>query len=385
MGLFDKIFSKKNCDICGGEIGLLGNRKLEDGNCCKECANKLSPWFDERRHSTVEQIKGQLAYREQNRMDLNSFISHEVIGQYYKMYIEMKNGVPYRFVVSSSDNFKDANGDIVLFSNVSSCNADIKENRREIMRTDDKNEKVSYNPPRYEYTYDFYVKLIIDNTPWFDDMSFKVNSYSVKMISEAPLGFGSMSLFGNRTGFDPAYDPKYREYKLMCDTICDYVAAGQRGVAYNNPIGFQPTGNLCVDLANAVMGAAGAVMSAADAGTENPGVVNQGANLQNTGAEAPVKEFWNCSSCGSENTGRFCQGCGAPKPAPAPVSQIAAGGWTCFCGTVNTGRFCEDCGTPKFGMDEIECSECSWTAEPGDSIPKFCPNCGKRFDRNDIR
>ena len=28
MGLFDK----KYCDICGEKIGLLGNRKLEDGN-----------------------------------------------------------------------------------------------------------------------------------------------------------------------------------------------------------------------------------------------------------------------------------------------------------------------------------------------------------------
>lgn len=57
MGLFGKLFEKKECAICGGEIGLLGNRKLEDGNMCKACASKLSPWFDERRHSTVEQIE----------------------------------------------------------------------------------------------------------------------------------------------------------------------------------------------------------------------------------------------------------------------------------------------------------------------------------------
>ena len=56
MGLFGKLFEKKECAICGGEIGLLGNRKLEDGNMCKACAAKLSPWFDERRHSTGAQI-----------------------------------------------------------------------------------------------------------------------------------------------------------------------------------------------------------------------------------------------------------------------------------------------------------------------------------------
>ena len=44
MGLFDK----KICDICGEKIGLLGNRKLDDGNLCKDCAKKLSPWFEER-------------------------------------------------------------------------------------------------------------------------------------------------------------------------------------------------------------------------------------------------------------------------------------------------------------------------------------------------
>ena len=44
MGLFDK----KYCDICGEKIGLLGNRKLEDGNLCKNCAAKLSPFFSER-------------------------------------------------------------------------------------------------------------------------------------------------------------------------------------------------------------------------------------------------------------------------------------------------------------------------------------------------
>ena len=69
MGLFDK----KYCDICGEKIGLLGNCKLDDGNLCKECAQKLSPWFEERRHSTVEEIKRQLAYREQNKELVQKF------------------------------------------------------------------------------------------------------------------------------------------------------------------------------------------------------------------------------------------------------------------------------------------------------------------------
>lgn len=69
MGLFDK----KYCDICGEKIGLLGNRKLEDGNLCKDCARKLSPFFSERRNSTVEDIKRQLAYRAENEKKLAGF------------------------------------------------------------------------------------------------------------------------------------------------------------------------------------------------------------------------------------------------------------------------------------------------------------------------
>ena len=52
MGFFDK----KYCDVCGEKIGLLGNRKLEDGNLCKDCAAKLSPFFSERKFSTVEEV-----------------------------------------------------------------------------------------------------------------------------------------------------------------------------------------------------------------------------------------------------------------------------------------------------------------------------------------
>ena len=80
MGLFDA-FKKKECSICGGEIGLLGNRKLEDGNMCKNCAAKLSPWFSERRSSTVEEIKAQLDYREANKEKVAAFRTTRTLGE----------------------------------------------------------------------------------------------------------------------------------------------------------------------------------------------------------------------------------------------------------------------------------------------------------------
>ena len=80
MGLFDA-FKKKDCEICGKEVGLLGYKKLEDGEICKDCVKLLSPWFDDRRHSTVAQIKEQLAYREENKKNLATFRPAKTFGE----------------------------------------------------------------------------------------------------------------------------------------------------------------------------------------------------------------------------------------------------------------------------------------------------------------
>lgn len=66
--------------MCGEKIGLLQNRKLEDGNLCKGCAAKLSPWFSERRRSTVKDIKEQLTYREENQAAVAAFHTIRTLG-----------------------------------------------------------------------------------------------------------------------------------------------------------------------------------------------------------------------------------------------------------------------------------------------------------------
>ncbi|MBO7356361.1 MAG: DUF4428 domain-containing protein, partial [Lachnospiraceae bacterium] len=175
MGLFGNLFEKKNCDVCGEEIKLLGNRKLEDGNLCKNCASKLSPWFDERRHSTVSQIKDQLAYREANQSKVSAFRSSQVYGQGSKrLYVD---NTACRFTIATEKELSGGNPDILDFSQARSCDLDIKENRHEEKRTVD-GKSVSYVPPRYKYSYDFYVTIRVDN-PYFDDMKFQINSFSV--------------------------------------------------------------------------------------------------------------------------------------------------------------------------------------------------------------
>ena len=117
------------------------------------------------------------------------------------------------------------------------------------------------------------------------------------------------------------------------------------------------------------------------------GFMGNGQNQQNTmvnqpvggmGGQAPAQGGWTCS-CGTQNTGKFCQNCGAGQPAPAQ-----ADGWACECGTTNLGKFCQNCGKPKpAGASLYKCDKCGWTPEDPQNPPKFCPECGDIFDEND--
>lgn len=395
MAFFGKLFEKKVCDLCGGEIGLLGNRKLEDGNCCKECAGKLSPWFDERRHSTVEQIRRQLTAREENRQKLQSWNHDMVYGEYQKLYVKFLGKIPDTFVISSASNYKEANADILQFAHVSSCDADIRESHKELKQKNAQGEEISFNPPRYEYSYEFYVKLMIMGCEYIDDMRFRLNRNTLK-LQTTQRSTGRGLLFNQ--AFDPMHYPEYRELKNELDTVCRIFSCGQRGMPYEGNAATGGDGiqslleqiRTAPDLETAMqLHAALALMTMANPNKDH-------INAQAAQALAEVKnrcmqgnasvnrpaasEQWVCRSCGSQNTGKFCSGCGNPRPAPAQPS-----GWKCFCGTTNTGRFCNECGTSRFEPRQIWCSECSWTIEEEGQVPKFCPNCGKKFNNDDIR
>ena len=195
MGLFDKKF----CDVCGEKIKLLGNKKLEDGNLCKQCAQKLSPWFSDRRHSTLEEIKAQLLYREENKEAVKSFHVTRTIGNNTKVLLDED---ARKFAVTSAKNLVEDNPDILDYGTVTGCSLDIDEDSREIMRKVGE-EEVSYNPPRYEYDYDFDIVINV-NHPYFDEIRFRLNSSSVST--------------GERRGGEGT-SPEYNEYVAMGNEI----------------------------------------------------------------------------------------------------------------------------------------------------------------------
>ena len=216
MGLFGKIFEKKECSVCGGEIGLLGNRKLEDGNLCKECAAKLSPWFSDRRNSTVAEIQEQLVYREDNKKAVEAFNTTCSFGRNTKILIDED---AKKFMVTGARNVKDANPDVLDFSQVTGCDLDIEEERNEEKKEDAEGNSVSYNPPRFYYSYDFRM-IIRVNHPYFDTINFQLNSSGVEINPENATSHAP----------NPSLNQDYREYEAMGKEIKEILTRARQQV-----------------------------------------------------------------------------------------------------------------------------------------------------------
>lgn len=282
MGLFDK----KYCDICGEKIGLLGNRKLEDGNLCKDCAKKLSPWFSDRRRSTVEDIKGQLAYREENREKAAQFRTTRSFGEDWKVLLDEDHRW---FTVTRARDLAEANPDILDFDAITGCRMDIDESRTELTHEDVNGKDVSYVPPRYEYSYDFFLVISVRH-PYFDEMRFSLNSSSVyyepqKLPQRAPMSHAPMDRPSGRpkminaSRVDPEDCAEYRKYRQMGDEICQALEQARSGDK-------QPAG----------------------AALEENNIMREAAQ------DIPAAGPWTCPACGGNNQGKFCEYCGSPRP-----------------------------------------------------------------------
>lgn len=290
----------------------MGNQKLEDGNLCKDCAKQLSPWFSDRRRSTVEDIKRQLAYREENWGRASQFRTTRSYGEDWKVLLDEEHRW---FTVTRARDLADANPDILDYTALTGCRVDIDESRTEQKREGPDGKEVSYNPPRYEYSYDFEVIISVNN-PYFDEMKFRLNNSSVYiepqntmqrpmmgqqgMMGQRPMAgrpqsgmtqrpmMGQMNSVGRMNtmaaGFDPESNREYRKYREMGDEIRAallQVMETARG---------------------------GGAVQTAPMQQEAP------MQQQETFAPAPAAAGpWTCPACGGQNDGKFCEYCGAPR------------------------------------------------------------------------
>ena len=325
MGLFDK----KNCDICGEKIGMLGNRKLSDGNMCKDCAKKLSPFCDDRRSSSLAEIKAHLQYREENKVALRAFSPMITIdGDMRNIYVDTSKG---NFVVSSNKpgNWDNENPDVIPISAITSLTLDIKEDKDEIYYKDAQGNNQSYVPPRYEYEYDFTLKFLV-NTPYFDDFNVKLNNFSVKNMGSPEynryqqlaqqamnaLGVGQMPMNGGM-GMNMGYGQQPMGYQQAP------MGYGQQPMGYQQaPMGYgqQPMGYQQAPMGQP-MGYQQAPMGQPMGYQQQPmgqqmGYQQQPMNQQPMGQKAPaaMAADWTCPACGFNNaSGNFCQACGTAK------------------------------------------------------------------------
>ena len=196
MGFFGSLFEKRQCSICGKEMGLTERKELSGGNLCDDCAEKLSDWFstEARKASTPQQIKEHLAYREQNRQAVAQFRATRTIGKSTKVYLDEMNR---KFMVSSASDLQKDNPDVIDASAITNVAVDINESKHELRTKDEEGRSVSYNPPRYDFSYDFYVDIDVSH-PHCSHRRIKVNGSSV-WVRYDYLQARGLSNFGNRT------------------------------------------------------------------------------------------------------------------------------------------------------------------------------------------
>ena len=330
MGLFDKKF----CDICGEKIGMLGNRKLDDGNLCKECAKKLSPWFEERRHSTVASIKEQLAYREANKEKVRAFqITRDLKGESrYHVYLDDNKR---QFAVASAMNL-DVNPDILDLSQVTSCRLEVKQNRKEEQYRDKDGNLKDYNPPRYTYTYDYWIRLAV-SSPWFDDMDFQLNSFSI--------------------------DDQERAKMMNMESVGGQIVAALTGNAYSQPMGGMQ--------GNAMYGQPmGGMQGNAMYGQPMGGMQGNAMYGQQMGGMQGNAMYGQQMNGMQMNQGmpQGGQTAGAAMGMAGAMAGAVAGGMNGYQ-----------------QRQTVRCDKCGWVPEDPNNIPRFCPECGDPIDGNDMR
>ena len=400
------LFEKKFCDFCGEKIGLLGNRKLEDGNMCKDCAALISPWLTDRRRTTVAEMKEHLEYREANKAKLQSFHATETYGSGSRVYIDRNAG---SFVVSRAANFVAANADVIPLSELTSAEVDIDEDKHEIYR-EVNGEKQSYNPKRYKYEYTFRIRLLL-SSKWFSAIEFRVSDdkpdsrSSVRYrelereaneIKAALMGGNGMSQqagygvnpFQNQSGYAQQGYPQQAGFVQQLAGLAQQAGYGQQ-MGYNQQANSNQQAGF-VQQTGYGQQQAGFVQQAGY-GQQQAGFAQQAGYGQQAGFVQPQAGY------GQQQAGNFQQPVnGYQQPANGyqqPAVQqtgYAAAAWVCAaCGTSNTANFCSACGTPKPQQTAqtpktLRCDKCGWTPTDMNNIPRFCPNCGDPITTNDV-
>ena len=149
---------------------------------------------------------------------------------------------------------------------------------------------VRYQPPIYDYEFDYTMSIKV-NTSWFDDMDFRLNTFSISSEKR-----------------DELMEVEQTGHQIIAALTPNAAGMQQPGMHMNS--GMQQSGmNM-----NSGMQQPGMNMNN---GMQQPGMqMNNGMQqpgMQMNNGMQQSGGLWKCQ-CGAENTGRFCEYCGQPRP-----------------------------------------------------------------------
>lgn len=362
MGLFEKKF----CDICGDKVNLLTKKKLSDGQLCSDCKQKLGSFTSGWKQRTVQDVKAHLEQREQNKQKYQQFNCTAAAGGRNSTLQADFNHRWFIFAVDNRD-FRSGNPQVFEFSQLQdfwiepkyrtlndSDNDGIPDNRDDFDNRQLNNQGgFGGNMNRMNNMMNTsMLNIPLAAQPFVRNSSSCSSPNEIREVSNIrvcfrvtdlyitnPIGFDVTSGIssGNQMELMNAYETAVQVMQL-CQQIKQDGASVNQGYSQMNQSYGQPQQNMGGFAGNTVQNVA--YTAAASAQIQNNAYNNAAPVTPQT-----VDASWICSSCGTRNEGKFCQGCGCAKPAAMPS----------------------------------RCPSCGWTPANGQPMLKFCPECGARL------
>ena len=299
-------------------------------------------------------------------------ITRQINTRNYNVFIDDNKG---NFTVARKLDVNE-NPDIVPLSAVVQCRVDVERQQNEETYTTKDGETVSYQPPVYKYEFDYTMRIKV-KTPWFDDMDFRLNTFSISSDNRGELmeveqtghqiiaaltpnaaGMQQSGMNMNSGMQQPGMNMNSGMQQPGMNMNSGMQQSGmnmnngmqQSGMYMNNGMQ-QPGMNMNNGMQQSGMQQLGMNMNS---GMQQPGmnmnsgIQQPGMHINNGMQESGMNMNSGMQQSGMQmNNGMQQPGMQMNNGIQQPGMQQPGGLWKCQCGAENTGRFCEYCGQPR--------------------------------------